>query len=666
MRRRLRGSSSWIVDSVLVSVVAAVLIWPLFHLNYSDKWASIESTFIADARFLKDHWPHPLWQPLWYTGTRFDYVYPPALRYGTAVLMKLRPLVSPARAYHFYVAVLYCLGISGVYLLARIGGRSRKFAIVAALAVATVSPSFLFIDEIYKDARASWSEPQRLGVLVRYGEGPHISAVAVLGFALAFSIQALRTGGAGWIASAAISCALVVAHNFYGATSLAMTFPIVLWSWWVTHQDHRIFWRAAAVMGLSYGLCAFWLAPSYIAVTLDNLRFVSERGNRWSLWVTAGLAILYMKLTERWTKGRQHLAYRVFLIGAIIFLSLNVIGNYYLQFRVIGEPARMVPELDLVLLIAGAELLRLAWSANWRFSLPRRAVVAVMVFLLFYSVRKYIMGAWHIYVPGEPLEARLEYQISEWLNKNMPEARAYTTGTVRFWFNTWHDLAQLGGGSEQGLLNPVVQPATWHLGLSEDGEHALYWMRCTGVDVAVVHLKNSKEHYHDVVHPEKFAATMKAVYDDGQGNLIYHAGRRYPGVARVVNASSLDSLQPMEEDPSKEKLKALAELLEKGPEAAVETHWEGTDRLHIRTTVAEGQVVFVQVPFDRAWRAYSGGQALSIRKTQMNFMRVSAPAGDRPIDLMFELPLENVIGRMVTLGSLAVVVLLFRRAWRAP
>ena len=50
-------------DFLLVFLLTAILIWPLFKAKYLDKWASIESTFIADARFLKDHWPHPPWQP---------------------------------------------------------------------------------------------------------------------------------------------------------------------------------------------------------------------------------------------------------------------------------------------------------------------------------------------------------------------------------------------------------------------------------------------------------------------------------------------------------------------------------------------------------------------------------------------------------------------------
>ena len=113
------------LDFFLVFLFAAILIKPYFKSKYLDKWASIESTFIADARFLAENWPHPQWQPLWYAGTRFDYVYPPALRYGTAGLSKVFGW-WPVKAYHFYVAFFYALGIAGVYLLIRIGSGSRE------------------------------------------------------------------------------------------------------------------------------------------------------------------------------------------------------------------------------------------------------------------------------------------------------------------------------------------------------------------------------------------------------------------------------------------------------------------------------------------------------------------------------------------------------------
>jgi hypothetical protein len=660
-----RESASWWLDAAVVFLLAAALVFPLFFLDYSDKWASIESTFISDARFLRDHWPHPLWQPLWYTGTRFDYIYPPALRYGTAALAKLRPHWTTARSYHVYVALFYCLGIAGVYLLARMGGRSRRFAIIAALLVATLSPSFLFFPEIRADARGSWSEPQRLGVLHRYGEGPHMSAVAMLGFALAFSISALNTGRFRAIAAAAIACALVVSNNFYGATALAMLFPIVLWSWWVTHLDNRIFLRAAAIIAASVGLCAFWLVPSYLSVTLDNMRFVSERGNRWSIWVTVGLVILFLKFSEKYARGLKHRAYSVFLAGALVIFFLNVVGNYFWKFRVIGEPGRMMPELDLIIILAAVELLRRLWiAASPRFLIPRRVLVATVILLLFYADRRYIRNSHKIFVSDPAPQARMEYQITAWIAQHMPDARTYTTGTARFWYNAWHDLAQLGGGSEQGLINPVVQPATWHLGLSEDPIVSLLWLQATGVDAAVVHDKSSKEHYHDIQYPEKFAKSMTAVYNDGQGNFVYQVPRRYPGIARVVDTERLDALPPLPEDPTINQLRELVDILEHGPAAPTTTKWLTNDQLRITATLQPGQTLFVQSAFDPYFRATSNGNELPISRTAFNFTRIDAPPGTHEILMTFSQPIENRAGIVIFWITASSLLWLCRRPGR--
>src|SRR5580692_7566018 len=134
---------AWL-DSLLLLLLGICLIWPLFKLEDLGNWASIESTFIADGRMLSEHLPHPGWQPLWYCGTRMDYIYPPALRYGTVLIAKLGH-VLPAHAYHIYTAIFYVLGIAAIYGLVRIGSASRGAAWLAASATALLSPSFLLL-----------------------------------------------------------------------------------------------------------------------------------------------------------------------------------------------------------------------------------------------------------------------------------------------------------------------------------------------------------------------------------------------------------------------------------------------------------------------------------------------------------------------------------------
>src|ERR1017187_4520856 len=60
---------------------------------------------------------------LFYCGNRFDYLYPPAMRYGAALISRYGS-VSAARGYHIYSALLYCLSIAGVYALMRSVSRS--------------------------------------------------------------------------------------------------------------------------------------------------------------------------------------------------------------------------------------------------------------------------------------------------------------------------------------------------------------------------------------------------------------------------------------------------------------------------------------------------------------------------------------------------------------
>lgn len=646
-----------LIDSLLVFLLAAVLIWPLFQLEYMDNWASIESTYIADARFLNEHWPHPQWQPLWYCGTRWDYVYPPALRYGTAALARAFSY-STARAYHIYTALFYCLGIAGVYLLVRLASGSRGAGWLAAAAVAVLSPAFLFKANIRLDAAAAHFLPQRLNALVRYGEGPHISALACLGLALAASWRALEKWRPAALAGAGVAAALVVSHNFYGATALAIFFPVLAWALWVTHRDGRMWLRAACVVALACGLTAFWLAPSYIRVTLDNMKLVSQPGNAWSAVLAAGVAALFALASWKWARGRRDAAWGVFTAGAFLFMGLNVLGNHFFGFRVMGEPGRLVPELDLAMILLAVEVLRRLW--RWRpegLLLPRPVAVLIAVAGLWQG-HEYVANAWKLYPPAKNHRERVEYRITDWLATNAPDLRVAANGSLRFWFNAWHDLAQLGGGSEQGVLNAMAIPPQWEIAQGETAEPSVLWMQCLGVDAVGVHDKTSEEIYHDIVHRKKFRGVLPVLYDDGAGNVLYRVPRRFPGLARVVEQARAASFKPFHAHADLESLRAYAEWVEKGPDSPALSRWEGADALRIQASVKPGEAILAQVSYDPSWRAYSDGRRLPIRRDAMGLMLVEAPPGTHDLRLVFELPLENVLGRVLSGLSLVAVLAL--------
>ncbi len=640
-------------DFFLVFAFTAILIWPLFKAKYLDKWASIESTFIADARFLKQHWPHPLWQPLWYGGTRFDYIYPPALRYGTAALAKYYPMTE-ARAYHIYVAFFYCLGIAGVYLLVRVACGSRGAAWLAAAGSALLSPAFLFMPLWRID---SWPYPARLGVLVRYGEGPHMTALALLPFALAASLPALRNWRPGATAVAAVCCALVVSNNFYGAVALAVCYPILVWSVWNAYRDSRIWLRALAIPALAYGLTAFWLTPTYLRVTSDNLKLVSEAGNAWSIWLAFAVAAVYLILSAKWARGKPELLYTVLVAGMAIFFALNVLGNQYIGFILAGGPTRLTPEMDLAMILAAVEGLRRLWIRNQPAS---RAVALAVVLMSFATALPYVLTAWALIVPDARYQDRLEYKLTSWMAENLPGECAFATGTIRFWYDAWHDLPQLGGGSEQGVTNQLVASAYW---LITNGpvSGAVDWMKAFGVDAILVPGKTSQEHYHDFIHPESFAGVLPVLLDDREGNVIYRVPRRFPGIARVVESERVHAIRHIPRDGDPAALHAYMETLENGPNARAATVWEGAD-LRIHADLAVGQSVVVQAAFDPQWRAESEGAALPVVKDALGQMLIEAPPGRHDIQLRFETPLENRVGQFISVFSALVTLFLVVKA----
>jgi uncharacterized membrane protein YfhO len=75
--------------------------------------------------------------------------------------------------------------------------------------------------------------------------------------------------------------------------------------------------------------------------------------------------------------------------------------------------------------------------------------------------------------------------------------------------------------------------------------------------------------------------------------------------------------------------------------------------------VGPGQSILVQETYDPGWHAWADGKPLTVRKDAMDMMVIDAPPGDHDISLAFLTPLENQVGRVVTLLTLAILGALF-------
>jgi hypothetical protein len=180
-----------------------------------------------------------------------------------------------------------------------------------------------------------------------------------------------------------------------------------------------------------------------------------------------------------------------------------------------------------------------------------------------------------------------------------------------------------------------------------------------GVDALIVNDGRSQEMYHDFVHPYKFNGVLPVLYDDGQGNVIYKVPRRYPSLARVVDASRLGAVAPGWAATDLEALRRYTAVIEEGPDAPPTAEWKGTDAMRIHARVDRGRSIVVQETYDPAWHAYLGGKELRVRPDPLSFMAIDAPPGEDDIALVFEMPMENRIGWILLWLSLAIAAALF-------
>jgi uncharacterized membrane protein YfhO len=118
-------------------------------------------------------------------------------------------------------------------------------------------------------------------------------------------------------------------------------------------------------------------------------------------------------------------------------------------------------------------------------------------------------------------------------------------------------------------------------------------------------------------------------------------------------------VKPPRYNDDMQNLQAYVDAVEKGPDAPGSLRRAGTDAMAGHAKVAPGQSILVQETYDPAWQAWSGATPLTIRKDAMDMMVIDAPPGEHELTIAFLTPLENKVGRVLTLISVLIIVMLF-------
>ncbi len=364
-------------------------------------------------------------------------------------------------------------------------------------------------------------------------------------------------------------------------------------------------------MALAYGLSAFWLTPSYIRITWNNLQWVATPGDKNSRLVMLAAVLIFCDASWRWANRRPGRIWPAFVCGSALIFTAYVAGFFYNGIRSLGEPGRLAPEQDLVLLL----LLVLVIHALWSTRRLRMEAVALGI-VMFLPAVKYLRHAYSPFPRAANWEDQYERRITRWVYENLPGERVMPSGTIRFWYDAWFDNAEPVGGSDQGILNQLLPSFSYQIAENPDRDVCVLWLRALGTSAVIVPDKTSYEWYHDYAKPEKFRG-LPVLFDDQHGTVIYRIPRIYPGLGRVVDRTALAATRVMRDADDLDPLKQYVSLVEAPQQAETTVAWWGLDAFQIKASVADGQTVLPQETYDPAWHAYENGKPLPVRRDQV-------------------------------------------------
>ncbi|HXB75165.1 MAG TPA: hypothetical protein VNY05_43435 [Candidatus Acidoferrales bacterium] len=648
----------------LLAVNIAIAV-KLFGVEYSAYNISIEGTFIAIARIMAKYPGQWSWWPFWNGGLPFEVAYLPFSHWIVAAFTLLTGLLgftlSAARSYHIVSAAIYVASALSVFWMALELSRRLIVSWMAALAYSCISVSALMVPILALDGLGALNL-RRLQALVFYGESPHTTALALLPAAIVCFSRALTIPAVKWKILAGVLAAGVVLSNAFGIVVL----PVALLCWLMAFPA-RPWWKrpvtAGAIATVSYGWISPWLSPAMIRAIRANSFTTSGdfryRAASWVALAAIGAGFLLLWLALRRGKASSHLQF--FALFGYVPTAIMMPWSLW-NIAVLPQPHRYQLEMDLALLLAivfaGAAVLdRLSLSV-------RTAVVAVAGAGLTLQMVHTVVYARDLIRSVEPGQLS-EYRIAKWLDQNRPGQRAFISGSDSFLYNAFTDSPQLTGGHDQHTVNtfiPIVS-FTIYTGMNagdRDAEYSIFWLKAFGAHLISVPSPESTTYFNPVAHPHKFDGVLPLLWRD-RGDSLYEVPTRSASLAHVIPSSTVVTRTPihgLDIAPVEPYVAALED-----PRYPVATfQWKGMSEADIRATVDRGQVIAVQVTYERGWEAWANGKRLTVRGDAIGQMVIEPErTGPCQIWLRYTGGTERVVTRAM---SLAAMLLAAAFAWR--
>jgi hypothetical protein len=597
----------WLKPAALPLLLLALNLYiakDLFFLEYGQFMGSIEAAYIAISRYIIANWSDLTWFPLWYGGIPFQNTYPPFL-HAVVALAAAAFRISVAHAHHIVTALFYCFGPIALYALAvRLTG-SRWYSFVAVWIYSIFSPC-LFLMPLARAEVGGAFVPRRFEVLTVYGEGPHITALALLPAALLSLDLALSKRSPFWYFVAAVSMAAVALTNWLATFALAIAVFAYLLAVGQTLPSANPMFKTLGLAVLAYALACPWIPPSTILDVRHNAQTVG--GNYRHIYgalpmylVIGILAAALLKFAMHRAKASTGLQFSVlfaFMISAI------PLGVAWFNLMIVPQPERYQLEMDLALCLAAAFAFKaISTTIPARFRTPLVCAILLLSLLPARLDRRY---ARRVVKPIE-ITRTIEYEASKWFEEHVPNGRVMAPGAVSFWLNAFTDVPQIDGGFSQGIVNRNHDSFTYQIFSSNGaGDRAAEidrtWLNAYGVQAIAVGGKASRELYKPFQRPDVFANAFPEAMRD-RDDAIYWVPGRSASLAYVLARETLVHDQPIHGLDITQAQRYVQSLT-----TTADFRWTSRHSAEIQAALQPEQVISVQVTYHPGWRSLANGK----------------------------------------------------------
>ena len=603
------------------------------------------------------HYGDLSWWPLWFGGMPYNSVYCPLFPNLVAVAaLALR--TSPALMFHALAAVFYCMGPVTLFWMAWWFSRSLGWSFLAGLLYSSVSPAAILFPLIRSDVKGWYNLARMYNVLI-YGETPHVVALTMIPVAVIALDAALTRKSLLYYPLAAIALASIALTSVTGATGLVMALLAYLAMKPAAELLPNLL-RTGCIALLAYGLAMPWYPLSTVRLIVANSEWSLGDHFPFTGWhvVYAGLLVgSVVLLNILFTRFQASDSLRFAVLFLLISSAVTVPAFLGMKLAVLPQPLRFRLELEMAVCLAAALALVHVPGSQWRVGIVSVLAILCVGELVHNRTRTNELAQ------EADWKNRIEYREAAWFQQNMQGRRVFAPGSVSLWMNVFNDVPQMTGCCDQSIRSFEQRIAlfTVYTGLNagaQDGEISTLWLQAYGAHAIGVSGPGSSEYFQSYLNPQKFEGVLPVLWRDG-GDVIYGVPQRSDSLAHVMGASQVVTRKPihgLDVDPLRPYVAALNDPTL--PLAALQ--WAGGGAGRITAEVPAGDLISVQVSFDKGWHARVGGVEQRVGEDALGMMVIYPQCtGSCSVDLRYEDDAEMRIAKIVQIVSIGACLILW-------